>query len=201
MAESTKAAAPQPGESRLIESYKELAERNPNDRFALHSLLIAYLSQKAYLAGIHQFMRFVATDAGNEQALMCMGVLYDKGGYGEEAIQTYVRTLALNPDEELVYLFLSTRYLLKGAYQSAIKVCNPGIERFPRLERLHFNLGYALVQTKQFDTAIDSFQKAIEINPQCSEAYFNIDVIKRNKLSMIKLGTLPAPDPGSTAKL
>lgn len=201
MPESTRTPAPQPGGGRLVESYRELAERNPADRFALHSLLIAYLSQKAYIEGIRQFMKFAAADVGNEQAYMCMGVLYDKGGYGDEAIQSYLRVLALNPDEELVYIFLSTRYLLKGDYQNAVKVCGSGLERFPRLERLHFNLGYACSQLKQYDKAIEAFQKTIEINPQCSEAYFNIDVIKRNKLSQIRLGTLPAPDPGSTAKL
>src|SRR5262245_38419988 len=129
-------AAPAPGQPRLIEAYRDLAERNPKDRYVLHWLLMAYLSQRAYAAGIQQFLKFVAADAQNDQAHMCLGVLYEKGGYSDESIRSYLKVLELNPNEELVYLFLSTRYVLKGEYAHAITVCNSGVERFPRAERL-----------------------------------------------------------------
>ncbi len=180
-------SAAAPNQPRLIEAYRELAERNPKDRYVLHWLLMAYLSQKAYTEGIQQFMAFVAADDHNDQAHMCLGVLYEKGGYNDEAIRSYLKVLALNPNEELVYLFLSTRYILKQEYAHAVTVCNSGIERFPKAERLQFNLGFALAHLQQFDKAIAAFQKEIEISPQCSEAYFNIDVIKRNKISSLQM--------------
>ena len=178
---------PAAGQPRLIEAYKDLAERNPKDRYVLHWLLMAYLSQKAFTEGIQQFMRFVAQDDHNDQAHMCLGVLYEKGGYGDESIRSYLKVLALNPNEELVYLFLSTRYILKGEWAHALTVTTSGIEKFPRAERLHFNRGFALAQQQEFDKAIEAFTKEIEISPQCSEAYFNIDVIKRNKVSALKM--------------
>jgi tetratricopeptide (TPR) repeat protein len=172
---------------KLIETYRDMAERNPTDRYVLHWLLMAYLSQKAYVQGIHEFMKFTGADKTNDQAFMCLAVLYEKGGYHAEAIQTYQRVLELNPDEELVYLFLSTRLLMKGDFDRAFKVCKAGMERFPRAERLHFNAGYALAQLKQHDLAISEFQKEIEVNPASAEAYFNIDVIKKNKVQALKL--------------
>lgn len=172
---------------RLIEAYKDLAERNPKDRYVLHWLLMAYLSQKAYVEGIQEFMKLVAADAANDQALMCLGVLYEKGGYADESIRTYLKVLELNPNEELVYLFLSTRYILKGENEHAVTIARSGIDRFPRAERLHFNLGYALAQLKQFDEAIRMFNAEIEISPQCQEAYFNIEVIKKNKVASMQM--------------
>ena len=169
------------GQPNVLEAYRELAAQNPRDRYVLHWLLMAYLSQKSYVAGIHEFHRFVKADAHNDQAYMCLAVLYEKGGYHDEAIGSYLRVLELNPDEELVYLFLSTRYLVKGEYDKATKVCLGGIDRFPSAERLHFNLGYAFAQNKEFDKAIEAFQNEISISPQCSEAYFNMDLVKRNK--------------------
>ena len=180
-------SAPAPNQPRLIEAYKELAERNPKDRYVLHWLLMAYLSQKAFQEGIQQFMAFVAADGNNDQAHMCLGVLYEKGGYTDESIRSYLKVLELNPNEELVYLFLSTRYLLKGSFEHAVTVCKSGIERFPRAERLQFNMGFALAHLNQFDKAIAAFEKEIEVSPQCSEAYFNIDVIKRNKISALQM--------------
>ena len=35
--------------------------------------------------------------------------------------------------------------------------------------------------------AIQEFQKEIEISPQCSEAYFNIDVIRKNKVNAMQM--------------
>ncbi len=178
---------PPAGQPRLIEAYRDLAERNPRDRYVLHWLLMAYLSQKAYTEGIQEFLKFVAMDNRNDQAHMCLGVLYEKGNYGDEAIRSYLRVLELNPNEELAYLFLSTRYILKGDYEHAHQIAKAGIEKFPRAERLHFNLGYSLAQNKQFDMAIQEFQKEIEISPQCSEAYFNIDVIRKNKVNAMQM--------------
>jgi len=175
------------GQGKLIEAYRDLAERNPGDRYVLHWLLMAFLSQKAYVEGIHEFMKFVKADGHNDQAFMCLAVLYEKGGFQDEAIQSYQRVIELNPEEDLVYLFLSTRLLFKGDYDGAIKVCKAGMERFPRGERLHFNAGFALAQLKHHDLAIKEFQKEIEINPACAEAYFNIDVIKKNKAQELRM--------------
>ncbi len=188
------ATTSQAGQPSLVDSYKALAESNPTDRIVLHWLLMAYLSQKAYVDGISQFRKFVMADSNNHHAHMCLAVLYEKGGYEDEAIQGYRRVLALDPDEELAYLFLSMRLLLKGEYGRAVQVCSAGIKRFPRAERLHFNLGFALVHLKKFDAAIEAFQKEIEINPQRSEAYFNIEVIKQNKISAVQLGSQPGPE-------
>ena len=175
------------GGPRLIEAYRDLAERNPKDRYVLHWLLMAYLSAKAYTDGIQEFMKFIALDARNDQAHMCLAVLYEKGGYNDESIRSYLKVLELNPDEELAYLFLSTRYIVKGEYDHAMQIASAGIEKFPRGERLHFNLGYALAQKQQFDRAIVMFQKEIEISPACQEAYVNIDVIKKNKVAQLQM--------------
>lgn len=175
------------GQPPLIESYRQLAQQNPKDRFALNSLLIAYLTQKAYVDGIRQFQKFIAADSVNDVAYMCMAVLYEKGGYDNEAIQSYVRVLKLNPGEELAYLFLSTRYLKRKAYNEAAQVCFNGIERFPKSDRLHFNLGFALANVDKHDRAIEAFEKAIEINPQSSEAYFNRDLSRRKRDSTAQI--------------
>jgi len=194
-------ASPQPAQQKaaqppLIESYRQLAEQNPKDRFALNSLLIAYLTQKAYVEGIRQFQKLIAADSVNDVAYMCMAVLYEKGGYDNEAIQTYVRVLKLNPDEELAYLFLSTRYLKRKAYDEAAQVCFNGIERFSRSDRLHFNLGFALAQVNKHDRAIEAFEKAIEINPQFSEAYFNRDLSKRKRDAVVQIKEQAPPATG-----
>jgi len=172
----------------LIESYKALAERNPRDKYILHWLMMAYLSQKAYIEGIREFLVLVTADRENDQAYMCLGVLYEKGGYQDEAIRSYLRVMSLNPNEELAYLFLSTRYLFKGEYMNAVNVCLSCLELFPKVERLQFNLGYAYAQLREFDKAIEAFQKEIEINPACSEAYYNIDIINKSKLVSLRLG-------------
>ena len=184
-APSPAAAIPVPGG--IIAAYKELAERNPKDRYVIHGLLMAFLSQKAYQDGIREFLKLCAADQHNDQAWMGLAVLYEKGGYDNEAIRSYLKVMELNPDEELVYPFLSARYLIRSEWDHAVSVCLSGIERFPRAERLHFNLGVAYAYKRMFDKALESFQKEIEISPQCTEAYSNIEIVKKNQVSTLKM--------------
>ena len=175
------ADSPVSGTSGIIEAYRDMAERNPRDRYLLHSLLMAYLSQKAYDEGVGEFGKIAKKDESNGHAHFCLAVILEKGGYFDDCIREYITTIQLDPDQELAYLFLSTRYLLKGEWDNAQTVAETGLVKFPKLERLNFNLGYAFAQKRMFDKAIKAFQQEIEISPQCQEAYFNIDLIKKSQ--------------------
>ncbi|MEK7765035.1 MAG: tetratricopeptide repeat protein [bacterium] len=177
---ATPPAGSGPG-SAVIDQYRALVASNPKDQYALHCLLMAFLSQKAHQEGMRDFQRLVAADQTNAKARLGLALLYEKSGHDFEAIREYNVAIELNPNEEIAYGLLTTRYLLKGEYDQALRVCRAGIERFPRAERLHFNLGYAYSLKQQYDEAIAAFTKEIEINPSCNEAYLNIDIMKRSK--------------------
>ncbi len=176
-----------PGQVNVVEAYRTLAENNPKDRYIIHSLLMAYLTSKAFVEGIQEFHKLVGLAPDSGQLQLSLGVLYEKYERGDDAIRFYLRSIELDPKEELAYRFLSTRYLVKGEFENALKICRMGIERFPRTELLHFNLGYALARLRRYDEAIEAFETEVQVNPQCSEAYSNIEVVRRNKLSALKL--------------
>jgi tetratricopeptide (TPR) repeat protein len=167
--------------SGLVETYRDMAERNPRDRYLLHSLLMAYLFQKSYDEGIGEFGKIVKKDDKNGHAHFCLAVILEKGGYFDDCIREYMSTIQLDPDQDLAYLFLSTRYLLKGEWDNAETIAELGLTKFPETERLNFNLGYACAQKRLFDKAIMAFKREIEISPQCQEAYFNLDLIRKSQ--------------------
>lgn len=175
------------GTGNIVEAYRGLAESNPKDRYAVRSLLMAYLSSRSFLDGIQEFRKLEAMAPDSAQIHFCLGVLYEKYERMDDAIRHYLRTIELDPEEELVYRFLSTRYLVKGESENAYKVCKMGLERFPRSELLNFNMGYALARMRRYDESIACFEKEVQCNPQCSEAYTNLDLVKRNKVSALKL--------------
>jgi len=174
------AVAPPPGAA-------DAADTNAEDVNAIHQLLTYYLENRMYRQGIQAFLRLASKNARSSQVMLCLGVLYERGGYDNEAIQAFKTVIHLNSREALAYRFLSRRYLLRQEYDEAIKVAQQGIAVDSRAERLHFNLGYAYALKGMHEMAIDEFQQEISVDPLCSEAYYNIDAVKRREIDAIQM--------------
>ena len=59
----------------------------------------------------------------------------------------------------------------------AEKLYNEIIKRDPNYVNAHINLGILLIQNKKYHNAIISFEKAIELNPNFADTYYNVAVV------------------------
>jgi tetratricopeptide (TPR) repeat protein len=68
-----------------------------------------------------------------------------------------------------------------GKFQQALTNSNHLLEKFPNSVILRNISGACNAELMQFDDAIDSYKKALEIKPGYSEAYYNMGIAFKNK--------------------
>jgi len=84
----------------------------------------------------------------------------------DEAINVCHEGLTLGPEYgNLFYLSLGSAFDDEGKHDSAIKIYNQAIVKYPNDYKLYYNLGITQANLKDYPNALKSYQKALEINP------------------------------------
>ena len=75
------------------------------------------------------------------------------------------RGIALNPKYAWLHCFWSEWLIIMGHQDEAIAEAQLAVELDPLSEALIFGLGYKLLLTRNYDRAIEQFQKPLELDP------------------------------------
>ena len=92
----------------------------------------------------------------------------------EEAIQEAQRAIQKGSGESIPYLVIGESYYEMGDYHRAHEAIRLGTEIKPEYPDIHNLLGKVYLGQKKCRPAIDSFKRAIELNPYYGEAYLNL---------------------------
>jgi len=114
-----------------------------------------------------------------------LGVAYYKKGNAAKAMENYRKTLELDNNYASVFNNIGSLYLAvylgnkkkdEGVYRLAMENFNRALEIDPRLFAAYNGRGAAYQFKNQEKKAIADWEKAIEINPDYIDAYFNIGI-------------------------
>lgn len=110
-----------------------------------------------------------------------------KGSHGK-AISEYKKAISINPDYIDACRCLGELYSDEGFYNEAIEQFNIVLNKKIRFDYadIHRNKGFALEKIGKEEQAIEEYKKALEINPDYSEANFNMAKIHYRKKSFKK---------------
>lgn len=105
-----------------------------------------------------------------------------KGQYGK-AIAEYRKALSINDDYIEAHRCLGELYSDEGFYEEAIEQFEIVLNKKHKFlyADVHNNIGVSLNELGNIDGAIEEFQKAIEINPEYSEANYNLSGVYYKK--------------------
>jgi len=84
------------------------------------------------------------------------------------------------------------KYGLAGLYPQAIQILERAVKLDPQLGDAHFALGHAYFDNKQWKNAVESFERAVELNPKDREA--------RDRLTLARTMAAP-PAENETARV
>jgi tetratricopeptide (TPR) repeat protein len=134
------------------------------------------------------------------QAHDYLGIIKDRQKKYDEAIDHYRSAIALKPEAGLLYNNLGMSYFLKKDYEKAILAFNEALRKGEVDDKVNNNLAKAYIELKKYDEALDvlkemvgppeayykignlhlqdknyeeavsSFEKAIELNPKSNQA-------------------------------
>jgi cytochrome c-type biogenesis protein CcmH/NrfG len=111
-----------------------------------------------------------------------LGQAYIREGSSAKAVEAYNRALALAPERDDFKNSLAQAYIVMGSYPEAIKILEEVLKRNPGYAQVHYNLGHALVGTRDFRRAQSEFQEFIRLNgennPGTEEAKRLVETLK-----------------------
>lgn len=81
------------------------------------------------------------------------------------------------------------KYGLAGLYPQAIEILQRAVKLDPQFADAHFALGHAYSDTRQWNNAVGSFERAVELNPKDREARDRLSLAR----TMIHEGSQTAP--------
>jgi ribosomal protein S12 methylthiotransferase accessory factor len=104
--------------------------------------------------------------------------LFSRGDFAA-AVNCFDTALGQNPEkEDLPYICSYKGHCLKdlGQYDAAIGVLKQGCDVDDEREDLHNLLGFCYFKKEEFETAINHFKRAVQLNPASAMDYANIGV-------------------------
>ena len=128
---------------------------------------LAFLSPVKSEAGPHskRHLKHFAPDAVE------LGWKYFEQGDHEMALRRFQMAIRHDPDFAPAYFGAAYVYTAEGKLDDAIKYYRETLQRETLYVLTCANLGYALLQQGKFPEAVQMLNKALEIDPKCSEAH------------------------------
>jgi predicted AlkP superfamily phosphohydrolase/phosphomutase/tetratricopeptide (TPR) repeat protein len=109
--------------------------------------------------------------------------LYRKMGQWNDAENTYVKALAIDPDNPHAHLGIARLALRKRDPAAAAHSALDCIQRLYQYPTAHFLLGVALTQLKDYRRAADAFRVALSQNPNFPQAHLRLAMLLGRKLN------------------
>jgi len=120
-----------------------------------------------YKEALNKYDEALALDKNNLFALSEKAVTLETSQKYNEAIEICKFVINTYPDKDIKTVYISYANSLDHLKQpqKALAVYDEGIKKFPNYYQLYFNKGIALINNKQQEKALESFQKSAKLNP------------------------------------
>jgi len=113
-------------------------------------------------------------DAENAEAHHILGLIADKTGNPQLAVQLIGKALEKAPNKAVYLNNLGNAHAHLGNHESAIAAYTKAVQIKPSFAEAFNNLGLAHQETGRADKAITCFKKALAANQNLPEVYFNL---------------------------
>lgn len=165
--------------------------------------------QNAYInKGLAEYYQAQQTIADTPGGQLNLGVVYAKQKKFDEAEQSYLEAIRLDPSFLPARFNLSNLYNALGENESAVNVLREGIKIAPKQGELYYSLGLLLAEEQQLEGAAKELKKAAELITDRPRVYYNYGLILQNlnrrveaKSALGKAYQLNANDPDITYAL
>jgi len=139
---------------------KSLVEEHNKATVDLLKQVQAEMDEKEKKDYINPELSLKARQEGNE--------FFKKGDY-PEAVKSYTEAIKRDPNDKTAYTNRATAYTKLGAIPQAIKDCDKALELDGKFVKALIKKAYALFLTKDYYKALETYQIALEIEPENKE--------------------------------
>lgn len=167
---------------RAEEAYREALQRDPESAEIAYKLGAVLADADDHSEAINQFEQAVEREEKHAKAWYRLGLSHREEGEYPEAVEAFTESIRANPRMRMddgdsggmAYHELGDLYNWFGFYDKALEVYENGIENNEDAARLHGGRGVAQLKLERHDEAIDSFEKALELESRNTTASYNL---------------------------
>ena len=165
-----------------IESYKKAISLLPNYPDAHNNLGNIYLKLKKYEDALKHYESAVKYKPKFYEAYNNLGIANKKLERINNAVKGFKKAIEINPQYAKAHLNLGSIFKDLGQDTNAKKSFDKALINEPDNAHAHVILGIFFKEKGQIIDAIKSFKKAISIKPNYGVAYFNLILMKDNRI-------------------
>lgn len=122
--------------------------------------------------------QLIKVDPKNYNALLLLGILAHKKHQYKEAIELYMKALAVEPNSPETHNNIALSYSSLGQFEIAINHLKKAIDKKPDATSYWGNLGLSYRQCRKWKESEKAFKKALELSPEDVHMWLNLGGLK-----------------------
>jgi tetratricopeptide (TPR) repeat protein len=117
----------------------------------------------------------------NVRAYSNLSDAYHVKGMLDEAVQSYIKAIALAPDAPQAHNNLALVYIEKGMVEKAVEHYKEALRLDPENPHRHTRLGNAYMEMEMAEKAVKHFETAVSLNPDDASAHNKLGVVYQSR--------------------
>lgn len=152
-----------------FKDYEKAIELSSNMTFPYNYRAMAYVKQENYKAALMDLNRVLSINKNNHNAYYYRGICYYDMGQYDKAADDFTMAIQLFPDKALYYINRAENYIILKKYQNAIIDAETAYTFDEEDSNPLVLKAIAEKQSNNFESAVTTIKKAIEINTNVDE--------------------------------
>lgn len=148
--------------------------QNPNDPSLYAARAGLYYEKEGYDEAIHDLQKALSFDSTNVQYLHALADAYLDYYQSRQALETMEKAAAFYPQRIPTLLKLSEFQLILKKYDESMHTIDNILRIDPQNANAYLMFGLNFKEKKDTIRAINSFQKAVELNPDLLDGWINL---------------------------
>ena len=150
------------------------------DTSTMYNVAIAAMREGNHEKAIKFFKKVTEYDYNEGNTFILIKNSYLALNDSANAVKTLQEGFEKYPEDQNVLIELINYYLTAGASQSALEYLSLAKEKDPTNASFHHAEGTLFDKMEDFDKSVASYEKAIELNPEFFDSYYNLGVLYFN---------------------
>src|SRR6266851_196663 len=150
--------------------FRSIRYTYPNSGEIQFNLALAQYSQKHYNESQKTLLAAVESGQASANAYELLGWTYQQQNRMEDMMKAFEKAINMEPGQESHFLELGQALIEKRVSETALEVGQEAVKRFPASSRAYSLTGAAELQMSRLTEALQSYGKAVELDPQDPKA-------------------------------
>lgn len=139
---------------------------------------IVHFNEKNYTESLKELTTAIAKYPEEASYHNAIGLVYFQKGMNTEAIASMKKAIALDPKSSEAHVNLSAIYIVERRWDDVIFESREALKNifYRTPEYAYFNMGWAHYNKSNYREAVESYRKAVDLNPNYALAYYNMGI-------------------------